>query len=199
MLTCAAPPTHEARTVAHQAEPDTVYQTPHLRPCDNFLYGFKGAPSARQRRASARQQRSRARVGREGKRELKRAPPPGRWRRGKAGGLSAPGASAEAAPSRVRTLPGAAADAARLSPLPPGRWLPAVTQHPASRYAKAAGGPSSVPGIVSPRKATVKGTPAARRLLRNRRPLSSGLARQDHRHLTEGRGRARSFFPAQCP
>jgi hypothetical protein len=35
-----------------------------------------------------------------------------------------------------------------------------------------------VPGIVSPCKITVKGAPAARRLLRNRRPLSSDLARQ---------------------
>jgi hypothetical protein len=26
-------------------------------PCDNFLYGFKGAPPARQRRASARTMR----------------------------------------------------------------------------------------------------------------------------------------------
>jgi hypothetical protein len=35
-----------------------------------------------------------------------------------------------------------------------------------------------VPGIVSPGKITVKGAPAARRLLRNREPLSSDLARQ---------------------
>jgi len=35
-----------------------------------------------------------------------------------------------------------------------------------------------VPGILSPGKITVKGAPAARRLLRNRRPLSSDLARQ---------------------
>jgi hypothetical protein len=35
-----------------------------------------------------------------------------------------------------------------------------------------------VPGIVSPGKITVKGAPAVRRLLRNRRPLSSDLARQ---------------------
>jgi hypothetical protein len=35
-----------------------------------------------------------------------------------------------------------------------------------------------VPGIVSPGKITVKGAPAARRLLRNRRPLSTDLARQ---------------------
>jgi hypothetical protein len=35
-----------------------------------------------------------------------------------------------------------------------------------------------VPGIVSPRKITVKGAPTARRLLRNRRPLSSDLAAQ---------------------
>jgi len=38
--------------------------------------------------------------------------------------------------------------------------------------------PSSVPGILSPDKVTVKGAPAARRLLRNRRPLSGDLARQ---------------------
>ena len=44
----------------------------------------------------------------------------------KVGGLFAPGASAEAAPSRVRTLPGAAADARR-----------------PSRYRQAAGGPPS--------------------------------------------------------
>ena len=43
---------------------------------------------------------------------------------------------------------------------------------------KPQGGPSSVPGIVLPRKVTVKGAPAARRLLRNRRPSSSDLARQ---------------------
>jgi hypothetical protein len=35
-----------------------------------------------------------------------------------------------------------------------------------------------VPGIVSPREITVNGAPAARRLLRNRKPLSSDLARQ---------------------
>jgi hypothetical protein len=35
-----------------------------------------------------------------------------------------------------------------------------------------------VPRTVSPLKITVKGAPAARRLLRNRRPLSSDLARQ---------------------
>jgi len=35
-----------------------------------------------------------------------------------------------------------------------------------------------VPGILSPVKITVKGAPAARRLLRNRRPLSSDLPRQ---------------------
>ena len=93
-------------------------------------------------------------------------------------GMSAPGASAKAAPSRVRTLPGAAADAGRTSPLPPGRWWPTVTQHLAPRYAQTRRGPSSVPGIVSPGKITVKGAPAARRLLRNRKPLSSDLARQ---------------------
>jgi hypothetical protein len=48
----------------------------------------------------------------------------GEW----AGGWSAPVASAKAAPSRVRTLPGVATDAGRLSPLPAGRWLLAVTR-----------------------------------------------------------------------
>jgi hypothetical protein len=35
-----------------------------------------------------------------------------------------------------------------------------------------------VPGILPPGKITVKGAPAARRLLRDRRPLSSDLAPQ---------------------
>src|SRR5215831_19080007 len=47
----------------------------------------------------------------------------GEWR-----GLSAPGASAEAAPSRAGALTGAAADAGPLSPLPADRWVPAVTR-----------------------------------------------------------------------
>ena len=43
-------------------------------------------------------------------------------------GLFAPwGAGGGRALSRVRTLPGAAADARRLPPLPAGRWWPAVT------------------------------------------------------------------------
>jgi len=66
-------------------------------------------------------QRARA-AGREGKRNLRRAAPPGRWRRREGGELPAPGASAKAAPFSVRTLPGAAADARRPTPLPPGRW-----------------------------------------------------------------------------
>ena len=97
---------------------------------------------------------------------------------GKGGGLSAPGASAAAAPSRVRTLPGAAADARRT---PRYRQAGGARRHAAPGTApcgKPRGGPSSVPGIVSPGKITVKGAPAARRLLRNRRPLSSDLARQ---------------------
>ena len=97
---------------------------------------------------------------------------------GKAGEPPAPGASAVARPlSR-----GGAAESAPPTPgsVPAtGRlWRPAVTHPSAPRHAKAAAGPSFVPGILSPRKITVKGAPAARRLLRNRRPLSSDLARQ---------------------
>jgi hypothetical protein len=65
---------------------------------------------------------------------------------------------------------------------PPSRSI----RHRAMR--KPRGGPSSVPGIVSPRTIAVKGAPAARRLLRSRKPLSSDRARQVHRHLSEGRG-----------
>lgn len=76
----------------------------------------QGLAKARQRRALARLRCRRARAAPSGKRELWRAPPPGRRRRRTGGALSAPGASAKAAPSRVRTLPGAAADAGRAVP-----------------------------------------------------------------------------------
>jgi|SRR6516164_6587216 len=97
---------------------------------------------------------------------------------GKAGEPPAPGASAVARPlSR-----GGAAESA--PPTPGG--VPAAARPVVTRRYAALGsapcasgrGPSSVPGIVSPSKITVKGAPAARRLLRNRRPLSSDLARQ---------------------
>ena len=105
----------------------------------NFSTGFKGAPPARQRRASARRdRRERELAEREGvdwDGQHHQADGVG----GKGGGLSAPEASAKAAPSRVRTLPGAAADAGPLSPLPPGRWWTAVTQHPAPRHARPRG------------------------------------------------------------
>jgi hypothetical protein len=119
---------------------------------------------------------SRARGVAEWARERRRAAPPGRWRRRGKRGLCAPGASAKATPSRVRTLPGAAADAGRPSPLPPDEWWPAVTQHPAPPCES--GWPSSEQGILSPCQITVKGAPAARPLLRNGRPLNSDLARQ---------------------
>src|SRR5262249_36723755 len=47
------------------------------------------------------------------------------------GGLPAPGASANAAPCRAETLRARRADAWRPSPLPVGRWWPAVTRRPA--------------------------------------------------------------------
>ena len=50
---------------------------------------------------------------------------------GNDGGLSAPGASAKAAPCRAGALRARRADAWRLSPLPMGRWWPAVTRRPA--------------------------------------------------------------------
>jgi hypothetical protein len=50
-----------------------------------------------------------------------------------------------------------------------------------------------VPGILSPSKITVKGAPAARRLLHNRRPLSNDLARQVlGAYRKDGSERARS-------
>ena len=48
--------------------------------------------------------------------------------------------------------------------------------------------PSSVPGILSPFQITVKGAPAARRLLAQPHTLDCDLPRQDHRHLSVGRG-----------
>jgi hypothetical protein len=64
----------------------------------------------------------------------------------------------------------------------PAATRPVVTRRHAALgtapCSKPRGGPSSVPGIVSPGKITVKGAPAARRLLRNRRPLSTDHARQ---------------------
>jgi hypothetical protein len=95
---------------------------------------------ARLRHASAGPQpgySARARAGREGKRELRRGASPGR-RQGESGGLSARGRRLGApslARGRYRVR---AADARRPSPLPPGRWWPAVTQHPAPRHAQPA-------------------------------------------------------------
>ena len=53
-----------------------------------------------------------------------------------------------------------------------------------------------VPEIVSPGKITVKGAPAARRLLRNRRPLSSDLVRKDPAPMpSDGMVRRRATQP----
>jgi len=73
--------------------------------CDNFLYSFKGAPSARQRRAPARLQRRKARAGRERKRNLRRAAPPGRWRRGRSGDCPRLGRRRSRGLSRAGALP----------------------------------------------------------------------------------------------
>jgi hypothetical protein len=47
--------------------------------------------------------------------------------------LSAPGASADTAPFRAEALRARRADAGQLSPLPLGRWFPAVTRSSAPR------------------------------------------------------------------
>jgi hypothetical protein len=60
------------------------------------------------------------------------------------------------------------------------------------------GGRSSVPGILSPRKITVEGAPAARRLLRNRRPLSSDLPRQVPWHLRKDRAERVALGIREC-
>lgn len=48
-----------------------------------------------------------------------------------------------------------------------------------------------MPGILSPLKITVKGAPSERRLLAQPQTLDCDLARQDNRHLSEGRTGAR--------
>ena len=88
----------------------------------SLLTTFKGAPAARQRRASARYS-AKARAGRAGKRELRRAPPPGRWRRrGRRGTVRSWGVGRRAASLARRRCRVRAADARRPSPPPPGRW-----------------------------------------------------------------------------
>ena len=84
-------------------------------------------------------------------------------------GLSAPGASAEPRPLARGALPGAAADAGQLSPLPAGRWLLAVTRSPAPRQVdQCAGGPSNGANDSFALK--------ARRLGRSLRSRSFGMA-----------------------
>ena len=56
-----------------------------------------------------------------------------------------------------------------------------------------------MPGIVSPRKITVKGAPPARRLLRNRKPLSSDPARQVlGSYRKDGAERVSAWYVAAC-
>ena len=161
---------------------------------------FSTVSRARLRHASAEPQpgfTTEARASRAGKRELRRAAPPGRWRRaGVRRGPSAPGASAEAAPSRVRTLPGAAADARRRPRYrqaggdPPSR----STRHRAMR--KAAGWPVLRAGHRLAGQDHSQGRSLrSRRLLRNRRPLSSDLARQVLGTYRKDGGRVDSELP----
>jgi hypothetical protein len=109
-------------------------------------------------------------------------------RGGESRGLSAPGASAHAAPSRAEALTGAACRRRVSVPatarLVVGRRYTDL-RHRASRSARA--GPSSVLGILSPVKITVKGAPCGRVCdgAQTAPPLSSDLPRQDHRHLSK--------------
>ena len=94
---------------------------PEVVPCDNFLYGFKGArlrlPPGRAE--TARGSELEARGAWERGRETERVNDhQGQGLSGKGRGRSAPEASAKTAPSRVWTLPGAAADAGPLSRFP---------------------------------------------------------------------------------
>jgi hypothetical protein len=114
---------------------------------------------------------------------------------GNGGDLSAPGRRLSRALSRAN----AAGRGGRRRAAGPATARPVVTRrHAAPGTApcgKPRGGPSSVPGIVSPSEITVKGAPAARRLLRNRRPLSSDLARQVlGTYRKDGADRVRSYF-----
>jgi len=124
--------------------------------CDNFLYRFKGAPSARHVRAKARTQgRGREVIERECASETDTTT---RTTSGGAVGHCPPFGRR---PCRALSRGGADGHAAAGSagPLPQvgGTRRYAASMHAA---AKSGRGPSSVPGILSPRKITVKGAPA---------------------------------------
>jgi hypothetical protein len=97
--------------------------------------------------------------------------------------LSARGRTEDAAPS-----------AGRLSPLPAGRWLLAVTQvfDTAHNQSVRVTRPT-VPMIVSPRNVTVKGAPAGRVATRLAQApsLDCALSRQNHWHLSGWTGKSR--------
>src|SRR5262245_3602223 len=94
------------------------------------------------------------------------------------------------APSLARgRCRGRAADAGRLSPPPPGRWLPAVTRPLAPRLPTpcGCGWPVQRRLALSCRaRSPSRALPAVASLRdrRERRPLSSDLPRKDHRHLS---------------
>jgi hypothetical protein len=70
---------------------------------------------------------------------------------GMGGGLSAPRASAEAAPSCAGAHRARRADAGRLSPIPAGRWLLAVTQVSGTAHSRSVRVTRpTVPTILSP-------------------------------------------------
>ena len=91
------------------------------------------------------------------------------------------------------------------APPPPGQAAPrpqvgGTRRYAASMVAPAKGGPdpSSVPDILSPFQITVKGAPAARRLLAQPQTLDSDLPGQDHRHLSVGRGSPSPAVPTSA-
>ena len=107
--------------------------------------------------------------------------------------------------------PGAAAMSRPFGRKPYGRAAAARSGCPASagrrypplrcvddRACKRGPDPSSVPGILSPVQITVKGAPAARRLLAQPQTLDCDLPRQDHRHLSVGRGSPSPAVPTSA-
>jgi hypothetical protein len=132
-------------------------------------------------RASARTGSSWARSDRERMREPRRGAPPGRWpQRGKGGGYCPTPGRRQCRALSGGSPDGRAADAGRLSPLPLGRWWARRNAALGTASAESGRGPSSVPGILSPRKITVKGAPSGRvaKAMAQAPPLSSDLPRQ---------------------
>src|SRR5215469_8396 len=107
-------------------------------------------------------------------------------------GRSLPRASAKTAPSRVGTLPGAAADAGRLPPLPAGRGWPAVTQVFGTAVSRSVRDPSNGADDYFAVKDRRLGR-SLRSRLRGAKPAPPRLRppRQTHWHLSGWTGRCR--------